>query len=87
MLERMAKHTVREHGQVVEKSLVQEMERLWTIYKEKQLSGDQEESLKSQMAFVLRLMDVWVSWKSGGLISDPVKMFDVSIYRSSPNLF
>ena len=80
----MAKHTVREHGQVVEKSLVQEMERLLTIYNEKQLSGDQEESLKSQMAFVLRLTDVWVSWKSGSLISDPVKMFDVSIYRSCP---
>ena len=78
MFERMAKHTVKEHCQVVEMSLVQELERLWNIYNEKQLTGDQEDFLKSQMSFVMKLMDVWVLWKSGSLISDPVRLFNVS---------
>ena len=78
MLERMAKHTVKEHCHIVEKSLVQELERLWSIYNEKRLIGDKEDALKSQMSFVLKLMDVWVSWKSGSLISDPVRLFNVS---------
>ena len=78
MLERMAKHTVKEHCQVVEKSLVQELERLYNIYNENQSSDNQQDSLKSQMSFVLSLTDIWVSWKSGSLISDPVKIFSVS---------
>lgn len=74
----MAKHTVKEHCQIVEKSLVQKLENLLSTYNESQLSCDQEESLKNQMSFVLRLMDVWVSWKSGSLITDPAKIFNVS---------
>ena len=79
MLERMAQHTVRKHCQVVENILIQEQERLWSIYGENQIHSDQQESLRSQIAFVLKLMDVWVSWNSGRLISDPAKMFCVSI--------
>ncbi|XP_068744813.1 small subunit processome component 20 homolog [Montipora capricornis] len=77
MLERMAQHTVRKHCQVVENTLIQEQERLWSIYGENQTHSDQQESLRSQIAFVLKLMDVWVSWNSGRLISDPAKMFCV----------
>lgn len=47
----------------------------------KQYSGEQEESLKSQIGFLLMLTNVWVSWKSGSLISDPVQLFNVSTYR------
>ena len=80
MLERVARYTAKEHCQVVEKSLVQELERLWSIWNEKQYGGDQEESLKSQIAFLLRLTNVWVSWKSGSLICDPVKINKVSTH-------
>ena len=80
MLERMARYTVKEHCQVVEKSLVQELQRLWKIWNDKQNSGEQEEYLKSQIGFVLRLTNVWVSWKSGCLVSDPVQLFNVSTY-------
>ena len=80
MLERMARHTVKEHCQVVEKSLVQELQRLWSVWNDKQYIGEQEESLKSQIGFLLRLTNVWVSWKSGSLISDPVQLFNVSGY-------
>ena len=79
MLERMARFTVKEHCQVVEKSLVQELERLWSVWNDKHYSGEQEESLKSQIGFLLRLTNVWVSWKSGSLVSDPVQLFNVSI--------
>ena len=78
MLERVARYSVKKHCQVIEKSLVQELERLWSIWNNKQYSGDQEEPLKSQVACILRLTNVWVSWKSGSLISDPVKIFNVS---------
>lgn len=78
MLERMARYTVKEHCQVVEKSLVQELQRLWSVWNDKQYSGDQEESLKSQIGFLLRMTNVWVSWKSGSLVSDPVQLFNVS---------
>lgn len=81
MLERMARYTVKEHCQVVEKSLVLELQRLWNVWNDKQYSGEQEESLKSQIGFLLRLTNVWVSWKSGSLISDPVQLFNVSTYR------
>lgn len=77
MLERMARYTVKEHCQVVEKSLVLELQRLWNVWNNKQYSGEQEESLKSQIGFLLRLTNVWVSWKSGSLISDPVQLFNV----------
>lgn len=79
MLERVAKHTVKEHCQVIERTLVQELERLFRLFNEKQFSDNQEDSLKSQMSLVLRLTDKWFSWKSGCLISDPVKMFNVSM--------
>lgn len=79
MLERAANHTVKEHCQVIERTLVQELERLFRLFNEKQFSDNQEDSLKSQMSLVLRLTDKWVSWKSGCLISDPVKMFNVSM--------
>lgn len=78
MLERMTRYTVKEHCQVVEKSLVQELQKLWSVWNDKQYSGDQERSLKSQMGFLLRLTNVWVSWKSGSLVSDPVQIFNVS---------
>lgn len=81
MLERMARYTVKEHCQVVEKSLVQELQRLWNIWNDKQNSGEQE-SLKSQIGFLLRLTNVWVSWKSGCLVSDPVQLFNVSTYKN-----
>lgn len=80
MIERMARYTVKEHCQVVEKSLVQELQRLWSVWKEKQYGSEQEESLKSQIGFLLRLTNVWVSWKSGSLVSDPVQLFNVSGY-------
>ena len=76
----MARYTVKEHCQVVEKSLVQELERLWSIWNNKQYSVDQEKYLKRQIAYLLRLTNVWVSWKSGSLISEPLKIFNVSIY-------
>lgn len=79
MLERAAKHTVKEHCQVIEKTLVQELERLLRLFSEKQFSDNKEDSLKSQMSLVLKLTDKWVSWKSGCLISDPVKIFNVSM--------
>ena len=79
MLERVARYTVKEHCQVVEMSLVQELQKLWSVWKDKQFSADHEESLKSQTAYLLRLTNVWVSWKSGSLISDPVKIFNVSM--------
>lgn len=78
MLERMTRCTVKEHCQVVEKSLIQELQRLWSVWNDKQYSGDQEKSLKSQIGFLLRLTNVWVSWKSGSLVSDPVQIFNVS---------
>ena len=81
MLERVARYTVKEHCQVVEKSLVQELQRLWSVWSDKLYRGEQEESLKSQIGFLLRLTNVWVSWKSGSLISDPVLLFNVSTYR------
>ena len=77
MLERMAEHTTKKHCQVVERLLVQELERLSSIYNGEQLNREQVESLKSQLSRVVRLLDCWVSWKSGNLISDPVKMFHV----------
>jgi len=77
MIERMARYTVKEHCQVVEKSLVQELQRLWSVWNEKQYGSEQEESLKSQIGFLLRLTNVWVSWKSGSLVSDPVQLFNV----------
>lgn len=79
MLERAAKHTVKEHCQVIERTLVQELESLFTLFNEKQFSDNEEDSLKSQMSLVLRLTDKWVSWKSGCLISDPIKIFNVSM--------
>ena len=78
MLDRMAKYTAKEHCQVVEKSLALELERLWSIWNKKQHSINQRESLQCQIGFILRLTNVWVSWKSGSLISDPVKIFNVS---------
>lgn len=78
MLERMAKHTAKEQCQVVERSLVKELERLLDVYNGIKLSGDHENSLRSQISFLLKLMDFWFSWKSGSLISDPVKIFNVS---------
>ena len=80
MLERIARYTAKEHCQVVEKSLVQELQRLWSVWSDKQYSGEQEDSLKSQIGFLLRLTNVWVSWKSGSLVSDPVQLFNVSGY-------
>ena len=79
MLERAAKHTVKEHCHVIERTLVQELERLFRFFNEKQFSDNQEDSLKSQVSLVLKLTDKWVSWKSGCLVSDPVKIFSVSM--------
>lgn len=78
MIERMAEHTVKEHCEVIERSLVQELERLSSIYHDEQLNSEQLESLKSQLSCVVKLLDYWVLWKSGILISDPGKIFRVS---------
>ena len=83
MFERMAKYTAKEHCQVVEKSLIQELQRLWTAWNGKQYSGEQEESLKRQIGFLLRLTNVWISWKSGSLVSDPAQLFNVSGYLTT----
>lgn len=78
MLNSMAKYTVKEHCSVVEKTLVMELERLWSIWNRKQHDFDQAGSLQSQIGFILQLTNVWVSYKSGSLISDPIKICDVS---------
>ena len=78
MLNSMAKYTVKEHCSVVEKTLVMELERLWSIWNKKQHDFDQAGSLQSQIGFTLQLTNVWVSYKSGSLISDPIKICDVS---------
>ena len=78
MLNSMAKYTVMEHCSVVEKTLVMELERLWSIWNKKQHDFDQAGSLQSQIGFTLQLTNVWVSYKSGSLISDPIKICDVS---------
>ena len=77
MLERMVEYTGKKHCQVVERSLVQELERLSSIYNGEQLNSEQVESLKSQLSRVVKLLDCWVSWKSENLISEPVKIFHV----------
>ena len=78
MLNSMAKYTVMEHCSVVEKTLVMELERLWSIWNRKQHDFDQAGSLQSQIGFTVQLTNVWVSYKSGSLISDPIKICDVS---------
>ena len=75
----MAQYTTREHGNIVERSLVQELTRLQSFLECGELLPGQKNSLMTQLTFVLRLMDAWVTWKNGSLISQPLELYHVSI--------
>ena len=80
MTQSMAKHTSKENCEVVEKTFLQELKRLVHVHNEQQLNSDQEAALKDQISLLLELADVWVSWRSGSLISAPMELFYVSTY-------
>jgi hypothetical protein len=75
----MAKHTTSEGSLVVEQSLRSQLMKLYNV--SEMIYGEEEiKVLTHQLSYVLQLTNVWVSWKNGSLVSEPLFIFDVSIY-------
>ena len=79
MLDRMAHHTTKEHGCVVEKCLVQELRQIQSSLVAGCSVPSGKETFSSQLSHVLHLTDFWVAWKNGSLISQPLELHNVSL--------
>ena len=78
MVQLMAKFTTKEHGAVVENTLIAEVRRLHSIYTQKNFRHDHIQDLSCQLSHMLQLVEVWVEWNGGAAVSSPLDICNVS---------